>query len=1157
MPPPTGMPTSIPLSGANGSGSGLHAVLAALWCQMLPELGEWTTKEVPINKGGIMDIAQKWHDIQTPALSIPVLHREILVQKLAHAIEHSSLGPSSPYKLILLCAPAGYGKTTLLADTANQLSGICCWLILNETDADFSVFLRRLYTHIRQCFPAFGVQLAPFFHGDEVDLANSIASLPDLVEALLDAFKNEIPGPFVLILCNYHEINQNKAINQFVDRLLANLPQQGIMVIESQSMPKLVLAPLIARGQMLGIGTHELRFTSQEVYELACLRGITTLSLPEAEQLADAFEGWIAGILLGSHLGYTHFLSSTSPEYENGVIDTFTNNYTQIMDYIVKDVFKQEVSTLEFLKETSIFVRLIPEHCDALLGIDNSAVCLAYAEQRGLFVSRDRTNENTYQAKDYICHPMLRQLLTEHLRQQEPERYRELHRHAAHLLRTDCLYEQALMHAYQALEYHLAASIILEVASSLLYKEQDEWLFHWLEMLPEEVLNQHSQLLLMAANSHLRQGEFSVVPPLLDAAEALLNDMSAEQDHSTLLLLQAELHISRGHLLFFQGNFQQTRELCQRALKLLPPDERKLRIRAHQYLGVSLIVGAGQVQEGIIQLQQALQVSRSQQNEQQVAILHRLVANAYSWIGNHALAEYHQTRAFRIWKELNKSQGIIYSLSSMGLLKMRQGFIQQAEELLDQALHESHHIYHFKSGEAYALLALGELRNNLGQYVEALSYLDDELSLARQCEDRYLTYCGLCNLAIAYVFLGDMQTAQFFLKQVFLQEGEKNSFESLLFHLTQGTVYLAQQDYDQAESLLRYTVDTARQASIQIIYISALLRLTVCYLRQSKHSAALQTGRYVIDLNKKGDFDFFCQTELHRYPELQSLLDQLTSPTAKENTLSHITEQVLQENLPERTTIQPVLNRQEVSSIQILALGEPKVILHGVTVTRWRMARAMELFFFLLERGRPVRKSQIISALWPEQDSDQIDSTVRTTIYYLRKALGEKILVFQAGLYSLNPTALGEEVQYDVAVFDEQYSQAKKALDAQDDNTAEAAFTRMVELYNGDYVQSFYNDWCTFRRDNLRQAFMDAHHQLAVIAWRRENWEGSLHHWQRLLMIDPCYEVAHYNIMRCYLQQGKRELALRQFQRCSLNLREELNIAPGVLVQKLYQSIIE
>ncbi|MBA2394852.1 MAG: tetratricopeptide repeat protein, partial [Ktedonobacteraceae bacterium] len=725
---------------------------------------------------------------------------------------------------------------------------------------------------------------------------------------------------------------------------------------------------------------------------------------------------------------------------------------------------------------------------------------------------------------------------------------------------------QALMHAYEAREYNLAARIIIEGARSIIYEEHSEMILHWLEQLPQEIFNQYPQLLLIASNIHLRHGEFALVPPLLDTADSLLPLSAEALDQRTNESLQAELAIARGHLFFFQGEFKRTQELCQQALALLSPNERLLRIRAYQYLGVSLIVGQGQIQEGITQLQSALQMSRSERNERQAATLHRLVANAYSWIANHVLAEYHQMRALQIWEKLNNTQGIIYGQISMGLLKMRQGLVQEAEELLRRALQLSGETPPFKSGEAYALVGLGDLYNNLGKYVEALNYLEDSLNLARTCDDHYLVNCSLCSLALTYLFLGDAPTAQFFLNQVVLKEGERQSFEGCLFLLMQGTVYLAQQQYEQAEKTLIQASDTCRRSSIQIMYISALQRLAVCYLRQNKKQAAYRPGQQIIDLNKKGDFDFLIQVEVRRYHELAAFLEQVPEMASPAEEAPPIEEAPPVEEAPPEVLVVPqrhdhvegVLDRQSEQFFQVLALGEPQVIPHGVPVTRWRMARSMELFFFLLEKRKPVRKEQITMALWTEHDSEQTDSTVRTMIYYLRRALGKNMIVSQSGLYSLDSTELGKGTfWYDVDVFNDQHRQAKKALEAEDDDTARIALTKMVNLYSGDYVQPFYNDWCIPRRDKLRQAYMDAHHQLARIAWRGEDWEDSLLHWQRLVALDVCYEAAHYGIMRCYLQQGKRELALRQFQSCNQILQEELSTTPKAALQKLYHSILK
>lgn len=1110
-----------------------------------------------------MNTMREAQKISIPVPPATILHRANLVQTLVNAIEPRDSGWSSPYQLVLLCAPAGYGKTTLLADTAQRLAGTCCWYTLDQSDTDPALFLRRLCASIRRGFPTFGEHILTLFEEDMLTVENDAAELDKLAaigDRLITALKSEITQPLVLIFCNYHEVNEEKQINRFVDQVITNLASRGTVVIESQAMPDLTLAPLIARRQMFGMGNQGLRFSAQEVYELALLQGGSAFPFAEAEQLAQQFDGWIAGILLGSRLGYASFQQTMFSPHVEQWGESARENQRQILAYVANEVFKRESATYELLEKTAILARLNPAHCNALLEIRDAAERLAYAERRGLFLARDRENTNAGEARDYICHPVLRQIFSESLRQQFPEEHQRLHGRAALILQADRQHSQALMHAYEAREYDLAARIIIEGAPTIVYEEHSEMILHWLEQLPQEIFNQYPQLLLIASNIHLRHGEFALVPPLLDTADSLLPLSAEKLDRGTNELLQAELAIARGHLFFFQGEFKRTQELCQQALALLPPDEHLLHIRAYQYLGISLIVGQGQIQEGITQLQSALQMSRSERNERQAATIHRLIANAYSWIANHALAEYHQMRAFQIWEKLNNTQGIIYGLTSMGLLKMRQGLAQEAEELLRRAIQLSVEPPPFKSGEAYALVGLGDLYNNLGKYAEALNFLEDSLNLARMCDDHYLVSCSLCSLALTYLFLGDAQTAHFFLNQVVLKDGGKQSFEGCLFLLTQGTVYLAQQRYEQAEKALIQASETSRRSSIQIIYIGALQRLVICYLRQNKKQAAHQLGQQIIDLNKKGDFDFLLEVEVRRYHELAAFLAQVPGMVSLPEEVSP--PETVTPELPgplEKIVekIEGVQDRQSEPVFQVLALGEPQVIPNGVPVTHWRMARSLELFFFLLEKRKPVRKEQITMALWPEHDGEQTDSTVRTMIYYLRRALGKNIIVSQSGLYSLDTTAWGKDkLWYDVDIFNAQHMQAKKALEAQDDDMAKVALTRMVNLYNGDYVQPFYNDWCIPRRDKLRQAYMDAHHQLARIAWRREEWDDSLLHWQRLVALDVCYEAAHYGIMRCYLQQGKRELALRQFQSCSQILQEELSTPPKASLQKLYRSII-
>lgn len=209
----------------------------------------------------------------------------------------------------------------------------------------------------------------------------------------------------------------------------------------------------------------------------------------------------------------------------------------------------------------------------------------------------------------------------------------------------------------------------------------------------------------------------------------------------------------------------------------------------------------------------------------------------------------------------------------------------------------------------------------------------------------------------------------------------------------------------------------------------------------------------------------------------------------------------------------------------------------------------------MLDYQRPIRKEQLIEVLWSEEE-EYVDQTIRSALHYLRKAIGNACITSRGGVYTLDlGTLYGDDIWYDVVLFQDHHTQAQSALDAEHDAQAEEHLQAMLDLYRGDYVQSFYSNWCIPRRDTLRGQYMDACRALARITWDQERYEESLTHWQQIITIDPCFEEAYGGLMRCYTRLGKRSLALRQYQRCTEILQRELAIAPSTALQKLYQRI--
>lgn len=232
------------------------------------------------------------------------------------------------------------------------------------------------------------------------------------------------------------------------------------------------------------------------------------------------------------------------------------------------------------------------------------------------------------------------------------------------------------------------------------------------------------------------------------------------------------------------------------------------------------------------------------------------------------------------------------------------------------------------------------------------------------------------------------------------------------------------------------------------------------------------------------------------------------------------------------------------------------MLLDEQPIKRWRMAHAMELFFFLLDADHPVSKEALLTALWPEYDK-QTTQIFHNTIYQLRKLFGDASVIYSPAGYSLDMAACyGEQVWYDVQLFQQQRIAAERALAQGNEGLATEALLKMVQLYRGDYGRAFYNEWCTFRRDDLRIAYLEAQRQLALMAWNAEAWSESADHWRQMLRLDNCLEEAHYGLMRCYVRQGKRGAALRQYQSCQENLQKELGVQPGQAIESLHQRLV-
>jgi LuxR family maltose regulon positive regulatory protein len=384
---------------------------------------------------------------------------------------------------VLVCAPAGYGKTTLLTEWAQSLvkSGTAvAWYALDPGDDDPIPFRSYLIASLIQA-------LGPI--PELTQIAQIMRSSPEMdLQRILPAVINTIvmsDKKCMLILDDYHLI-ASPAIHSALAYLLEHLPENLHITIGSRSDPPFPLARLRARGKLLEIRTSSLRFTWDETAQFLNELMRLELSTQGVTALEERTKGWVAGLQLVA-------LSLSGLEDKERFIASFTGSHRYLVEYLMEEVFnhqQEEVQT--FLLSTSILERMCAPLCDAILNktSDNDAI-LRQLEQANLFVVT--LDDQGYW---YRYHHLFGDFLQARLKKIDPERIHMLHRSACEWLAANSFLREAAYHAFQTHDWEYAAAFVEQHSFTLIIHSDISTIYEWCSNFPEEVLQRHPMLSL-------------------------------------------------------------------------------------------------------------------------------------------------------------------------------------------------------------------------------------------------------------------------------------------------------------------------------------------------------------------------------------------------------------------------------------------------------------------------------------------------------------------------------------------------------------------------------------------------------------------------------------------------------------------------------------
>lgn len=439
------------------------------------------------------------------------------------------------YRLTLVSAPPGFGKTSLLAAWCARVNTMrVAWLSLEASDDDPTRFLLYVCAALQTVDPQLGA-------GAAMMLRASPSVAPQFVLTTLLNSLAERVEPVALVLDDAHVL-ESEAVNTLLAFLVEHCPPSLHLILTTRADPDLPLARYRARGYLNELRAHDLRFTSDEAATF--LNAVMDLHLTRGEMqaLETRTEGWIAGLQLAA-------LSMRERTDRAQFIAAFSGSHRFILDYLIEQVLSQQTREIEsFLLNTAILERMNAALCHAVTGQTDTQGRLEWLEAHNLFVIPLDDARQWYR-----YHPLFADVLRHRLRQTAPAEVAGLHIRASAWYETHGQYADAVHHALAAHDPETVARIIEQVGIQIALGGQPQTVAHWVAALPEELIRERPMVACADAVVNTLMDRLGLAGERLETAERTLIKSG---NSAQLRLVQTWQAVYRGEVALQCGNLE-------------------------------------------------------------------------------------------------------------------------------------------------------------------------------------------------------------------------------------------------------------------------------------------------------------------------------------------------------------------------------------------------------------------------------------------------------------------------------------------------------------------------------------------------------------------------------------------------------------------------
>ncbi len=1075
--------------------------------------------------------------ITPPRANRRTMARARLVTKLRESLD---------YRLTILQAPVGYGKTTALTALAERVAPArVAWYSITEDDTDPERFLAHLIAAIQRALP--NLAESPIVALDQAARAAAEHDWRRVIDTLINAIAQAIgDAPLILIEEDYHLISRTHVLTELQERLVNYMPV-GMHVVVSvrHALVDPALTAWRARGEVLDIGPTDLTFSIDDIKSLFADVLGTPLSESDVRFVAEKTEGfpmalqsvWQA-LRSGGETRSVHEVLQSSADASNSpaslrtLFDVLTRN---VLNYLRPEV-------RDFLRTTSVLRVLSPKVCDVLTGGNGSAArILLRLHNQGLFIVAVGPHQYRY-------HVLFQEFLRSQLNADEAL---ALHKCVAQFYRQANNMQEALYHAFAAGDIDQAAEDLLQFGEQALQLGQIETLSERINSLPSEMLIKHPRLQLYLGDICRMRNRFKEAQSWYSQAEALWRARGDRTGMSQAMRAKAMVHLDTMQPALAQELLEQAIALSE-GISDQVTHARTLEMLAENKLNM----GFPDEAERLRQQAQALRSGNSSEDALSVRVKIRTgrLSEARTILEQWAEAERFSAsgrypHAYRETKLL------------LAFVHVLQGEVERALPYIHESIASGEqHGLPFVS--AMAQVRLGDAR----QLMPDADALSDSVRAYRSAIDTgkqlavfRVQATASRGLARAYGMSGDLDSARGVAREgVALSKQVGDGWIAAHVELALGSALAFAHQHTEAIEVLRRAVDGFRNVGDEFCLAAAWLWLALAYResQQPEHASAALNEALARCLTQGYDF-LLTRPSLLGAPDLRRMFPLLAEVSARgTDRHARYAAHLL------RAVGLPKIELHPGYQLRVFTLGELRVWrgVHEIQSSDWQRDKARQLFqLFITLRGRRLQREEITDILWADAKPDAAWRDFRVALNALFKALEPQraadapsaYIGRDGSTYFLRPEA---DIWIDVVGLEHICEQA---LHTPDDAAVMAALESTLPMAVGDYLADApYEVWAIAERERLKALTLRAMGTLAAFKLEQGKFGDAIDWCEQILRRDNCWENAYRIAMRAHAEQGNRAQAMRVFERCVNTLRDELGVSPSPQTMAVHELLL-